>query len=188
MEARERPKYHDGVSPYTERYRIDRFLALCTAVPLLLQLWMLRREHGIVLLALTLSGIVLFALPLLAAARRQVALRVDQRGILLNGGYRTRWGVPGPRLAVPWQDAAEIVLYRGGTGRHIGVRRQPHAPRLAGRLDRPARKCPVAGVTTGTSRQLTFWDLDREKLSAAVAQFAPAVPIADLWDKDQPSS
>jgi hypothetical protein len=33
-----------------------------------------------------------------------------------------------------------------------------------------------------------FWDLDREKLTAAVAQFSPAVPIADLWDKDPASS
>jgi hypothetical protein len=188
MEAREHPKYHDGVSPYAERYRIDRFLALCTAVALLPQLWMLRREHGIVRLALTLSVIILFALPLLSAARRQVALQIDQRGILLNGGYRTRWGVPGPRLAVPWEDVAEIVLYRGDTGRCIGVRRQPHAPRLAGRPGRPVRNCPMAGVTIGTSRQLTFWDLDREKLRAAVARFAPAVPIADLWDKDHASS
>jgi hypothetical protein len=46
----------------------------------------------------------------------------------------------------------------------------------------------MAGVTIGTSRQLTFWDLDREKLRAAVALFAPAVPIADLWDKDHASS
>jgi hypothetical protein len=188
MEARGHPKYYDDVSPYTERYRVDRFLALCMAVPLFLQLWMLRHEHGIVRLTLTLCAILMFALPLLSAARRQVALQVDQRGILLDGGYRTRWGVPGPRLAVPWEDAAEIVLYRGYTGRHIGIRRHPHASRLAGRLDQPARNCPIAGVTMGTSRQLTFWDLDREKLTAAVAQFSPAVPIADLWDKDPASS
>jgi hypothetical protein len=76
------------------------------AVPLFLQLWMLRHEHGIVRLTLTLCVILVFALPLLSAARRQIALQVDQRGILLDGGYRTRWGVPGPRLAVPWEDAA----------------------------------------------------------------------------------
>jgi hypothetical protein len=148
---------------------------------------MLRREHGIARLALTFCVIILFALPLLSAVRRQIALRIDQQGILLDGGYRTRWGIPGPRLAVPWEDAAEIVLYRGDAGRCIGIRRHPHAPRLAGRQDRPARNCPVAGVTIGTSRQLTFWDLDREKLRAAVAQFSPAMPIADFWDNDRAS-
>jgi hypothetical protein len=171
-----------------ERYRIDRFPTLCTAVPLLLELWMLRREHGIARLALILCAIILFALPLISAARRQVALQVDQRGILLNGGYRTRWGVPGPRLAVPWEDAAEIVLYRSDARRYIGIRRHPHASRLGGRLGQPVRDCPVAGVTSGTRRQLSFWDLDRDKLTAAVARYSPVVPIADLWDQDHASS
>jgi hypothetical protein len=163
------------------------FALILAAVALLPLLVLFLSGHDIDRLALGLTAycLILAFIPyLLPVVRRQVALRVDEQGIFLGGGGRSSGMFPGPTLLVPWQDTAAIVLYSGsgGIGRSIGVHRHPHAAPMTRRLDRPARDCPVPGVTIGTSRWLAGWDLDREKLRAAVAQFCPAVPIADLWE------
>jgi hypothetical protein len=126
------------------------------------------------------------ALSLLPVVRRQVALRVDDQGILLGGGVRSEWVLPGPAVLIPWHDVEEVVVYRGrgNFGVNVGVRRYKHVSGLArkagGRLDRPAKDCPVPGVTVGTSRWVAGWSLDQKKLAAAVAAVAPAIPVVDL--------
>jgi hypothetical protein len=77
---------------------------------------------------------------------------------------------------------AEVVVYLDG-GLNLGVSRRQNARRLArkagDRLDKPAKACPVEGVTTGTSRWVAGWRLDRERLREAVAAFAPSVPVVE---------
>jgi hypothetical protein len=120
-------------------------------------------------------------------ATRRVALRVDARGITLGGSpgrYRST-----TRL-IPWADVREVVLWRqpmpyGRSVRYVAVARHRGAPPLAGRRGQRAGKVtagaltPVSGDMLLASRAANLWRLDTDRLTAAVARFAPGVRVVD---------
>jgi hypothetical protein len=122
-----------------------------------------------------------------AIASRRVALRVDASGITLGGSpgrYRST-----TRL-FPWADVREVVLWRqpmpyGRSVRYVAVARRKGAPPLAGRRGRRAGQVtaraltPVSGNTLLASRAANLWRLDADRMSAAVAHFAPGVRVVD---------
>jgi hypothetical protein len=142
-------------------------------------------------LALRVVTLVLFgggALVFIASiATRRVALRVDASGITLGGSpgrYRST-----TRL-IPWADVREVVLWRqpmpyGRSVRYVAVARHRGAPPLAGRRGRRAGQVtaraltPVSGDTLLASRAANLWRLDPDRMTAAVAHFAPGVRVVD---------
>jgi hypothetical protein len=142
-------------------------------------------------LALRVVTLVLFgggALVFIASiATRRVALRVDARGITLGGSpgrYRST-----TRL-IPWADVREVVLWRqpmpyGRSVRYVAVARHRGAPPLAGRRGRRAGQVtargltPVSGDVLLASRAANLWRLDTDRMTAAVAHFAPGVRVVD---------
>ena len=89
-------------------------------------------------------------------------------------------------MFIPWSDVERIVIYSGPKAREsgardrlsIGIQRRPGAPRLP-HGNGPARRCPVPGLTEGTTRQVVAWRLDRERLAALTAAVAPGIPVID---------
>jgi hypothetical protein len=142
-------------------------------------------------LALRVVTLVFFgggALVFIASiATRRVALRVDASGITLGGSpgrYRST-----TRL-IPWAEVREVVLWRqpmpyGRSMRYVAVARHHGAPPLAGRPGQRAAKetartlTPVSGDTLLASRAANLWRLDTDRMSAAVAHFAPGVRVID---------
>jgi hypothetical protein len=142
-------------------------------------------------LALRVVTLVLFgggALVFIASiATRRVALRVDARGITLGGSpgrYRST-----TRL-IPWADVREVALWRqpmpyGRSVRYVAVARHRGAPPLAGRRGRRAGQVtaraltPVSGDMLLASRAANLWRLDTDRMTAAVAHFAPSVRVVD---------
>jgi hypothetical protein len=175
---------------YIERYRFFRGTVIASVGPAVVALGSPSRIHDAFIWVWVALWLILANTPtMISVLFKQPALRVDEHGIFLGGGGTSGSTFPGRITLIPWGDVAEIILYRGrwGIGRFISIRRPPNVPNLArrpgGRLDKPVKKCPVAGVTIGSSRYVAGWDLDPEKLSAAVMRFSPAVPIKDLWDR-----
>jgi hypothetical protein len=142
-------------------------------------------------LALRVVTLVFFgggALVFIASiATRRVALRVDARGITLGGSpgrYRST-----TRL-IPWAEVREVVLWRqpmpyGRSMRYVAVARHSGAPPLAGRRGRRAGRVaaraltPVSGDMLLASRAANLWRLDTDRMTAAVAHFAPGVRVVD---------
>jgi hypothetical protein len=142
-------------------------------------------------LALRVVTLVLFgggALVFIASiATRRVALRVDASGITLGGSpgrYRST-----TRL-IPWADVREVVLWRqpmpyGRSMRYVAVARHRGAPPLAGRRGQRAGQAtaraltPVSGDMLLASRAANLWRLDTDRMTAAVAHFAPGVRVVD---------
>jgi hypothetical protein len=91
---------------------------------------------------------------------------------------------------VPWADIKQVVLWEqpmlyGRSMRHVGLVRRHGAPPLAGRrgqrLGRVTARAlvpdHVSGDTLLASRAVSSWRLDTDRLTAAVAHFAPGVKI-----------
>jgi hypothetical protein len=134
---------------------------------------------------------VVTALALLAlfgpavTGRRMIAFRADYEGITL-GAAPGRLVGRGQALFIPWADAEKIILYpaepgaqgRDGRVRCIGVQRREGSPAVPGGNEQ-ALGCPVPGVAAGTSRKITGWRLDRERLAAVTAAVAPGIPVVE---------
>ncbi|HEY1918304.1 MAG TPA: hypothetical protein VGH27_22235 [Streptosporangiaceae bacterium] len=145
------------------------------------------------------TGILFGGLCLVIAApslSRRTALRVDERGITLGGSpfhYRASTRV------FAWGDIERVVLWdritasqarRGRPGRMfppvrcIGLQLRAGAPPINGKgpsaLDQAASAAPVPGVARGTVRLANSWTLDKGRLIAVTAQFAPQVQVLDL--------
>src|SRR5258708_10287242 len=129
---------------------------------------------------------------LAAMVSRKIALRVDEAGITLGGSpfrYRATTHV------FPWADIERIVIWRRsfpvvigrwtlfsfGSIRYVGVLRHSGAPPLpmsrARRLDWTAAGAPVYGIAG--AKAPSAWLLDTQRLAAAVAICAPAIPVVD---------
>jgi hypothetical protein len=124
---------------------------------------------------------------LVGMASRKVALRVDEKGVLLGGSpmrYRATTAF------VPWVEITTVVLWTQAVGfnslAYVGVERQPGLPPLPGPGNGRAGRA-ITGTLAGqvphelvmASRGVNGWRLDREALAKAVAANAPGVPIHD---------
>ena len=65
--------------------------------------------------------------------------------------------------------------------RYIGLQRRRDAPHISrdgtGRADWPGFTAPVPGITAGAARNITAWLLNTDQLAAALAAYAPNVPV-----------
>lgn len=123
-----------------------------------------------------------------ALLSRRVALAVTAEGVTF--GQIPPW--PASHTAsVLWSDIEALVLWRQGrwprSVRYIGVVRRAGAPPLPGSARNPAlRRLNNAVVPAGLSedlvadsRPISFWRLDKTRLTAAVDNFRPDVRIVD---------
>jgi hypothetical protein len=93
-------------------YRIGRLLGCLMAISAAAVLVSLAiHRDGLVIGVLGCAVLAISIVPaLLPVVRRQMALRIDQRGIFLGGGGRSRSVLPGPSVLIPWDDVAEVVV------------------------------------------------------------------------------
>jgi hypothetical protein len=143
-------------------------------------------ETVIGVLGALLGGSYLLLWAIVSLSRR-VAFAVDERGITM--GHNQPWK-SGAAFA-PWADVHGIVLWRQSAGRtsmlYVGVLRRPDAPPLPGSArSELLRDINAAFVPANLprdlvadSRPVSFWQLDKERLAAALARFAPSVPLID---------
>ncbi|WP_067274022.1 hypothetical protein [Streptomyces jeddahensis] len=122
----------------------------------------------------------------LQARSRAVALRVDEKGVLLGGippRYRSTTAF------VPWSEIEAVVLYRY-VYPYIGVRRHPGLPPLPGSLGTGRISRCISHINTSlvdgvsadvmqSGRAAVCWKLDKERLAGAVARYAPQVELVD---------
>jgi len=169
---------------YEERYRLTGIAALVLASGLLaVGLGFVWHEQVI----FTIIGVVLAIVATMgggvfAAARRMIAFRADQAGIILGA----QPGRHGSAVFTAWEDVEQIILYPvhpRGQGRSaqvqcIGIKRRQGAAALS-RGNEQAPGCPVPGVAAGATRRITGWLLDRERLAAVTALAAPGISIVD---------
>ncbi|MEU2786892.1 MULTISPECIES: hypothetical protein [Streptomyces] len=173
----------DEAPVYEARYGWDRrtvgILALCavfTAALLLPDMPLFARILGLPLFG---GGGLFMAF---VAMSRKVAFRVDGTGVLL-GGSPARYGAT--TAHVPWSDITGFVFWRQRTGSaslpYVGVTRREGAPPLPGE-GRTAHAVlrhlvPVPPEVAMSSRAVNGWRLDRDRFAAAVAHFAPGLPV-----------
>jgi hypothetical protein len=151
--------------------------ALLPAVPLWLK---------IVDIAFFGGGAAMFAL---FSLRGTTAVRVDQAGITLCAS--PLYPKSTTRL-FRWEDVANVVIWRGPfSGRvnkleFVGVERRPGAQpitgRFAGRRFQSAARLESPGIppeVAVTRAATNGWVLDHDRLTAAVADFAPWVRVID---------
>jgi len=119
---------------------------------------------------------------------RRVALAVTADGITL--GFAPGW--PASRTAFsPWSDIEAVVLWRQATGyasiRYIGVQRRAGAPPLPGsarnrmlrRINKALVPAHLPEALVADSRPVSFWRLDKARLTTAINHLAPHVQIVD---------
>jgi hypothetical protein len=115
------------------------------------------------------------ALPgLITIARRLTAFRADYAGITLADMPTSLATLRRPALFIPWAEVDRIILYRA----------RPAAPDEAPPIQGIAVQCRDAapaqlGRATRTTRKITGWRLDRERLTEVTAAVAPAVTVVD---------
>ncbi|WP_435612586.1 hypothetical protein [Streptomyces sp. bgisy159] len=174
----------DRTSPaYQARYGWDRRTAanvalagLFTALLLLPDMPLLARVLGLPLFGG--GGLFLAYIGL----SRKVAFRVDETGVLL-GGNPARYRAT--TAHVPWSDITGVVLWRQAAGGasvpYVGVTRREGAPPLPGdglKAHAALRHLvPVPPEVATASRAVVGWHLDQERLLAALARFAPDIPV-----------
>jgi hypothetical protein len=180
---------------YEERYRLTGSAVLGLAASLLAiglgLLWHTQVIIGVI--AVLLGVLAAQGGGVVSAARRAVAFRADQAGIMLGAVPGKLPPRRGPAVFVPWADVEQIVFYpvyprgRGGYGqaRCVGIKRGDGAPALS-HGNEQAADCPVPGVAAGATRRITGWHLDRERLAAVTAAVAPGIPIIDASTDPSP--
>lgn len=174
---------------YEARYGFDRRTSGVLAVAVLFSAVLLMPGTGTPL-AVRIAGTVLFTGGGLVMAAgsltRKVAFRVDGTGVLLGGSplrYRTT------TVHVAWEDITAVVLWRqplpGSSIPWVGVSRREGAPPLPGPGQGSTTRAlggalvPVPVEVLLSSRAVSGWRLDEQRLTEAVAHFAPGVPIRD---------
>lgn len=129
-------------------------------------------------------------LMLAASTGKPVALRVNAAGIMLRRSPVYRRST---MQIYPWPEVEQIIIWRSFKMDYVGVQRTPGAPPLGGRFSGPASQ-RAAALTTGLPQEVAVtgvpannWVLDRERLMAAAAQFAPEVRVVDLTARSAPA-
>jgi hypothetical protein len=169
---------------YEERYRM-------TAAALPRHLAVALMSIGLLFLVVApwVTGVVIAAALVVlmgtgVAARRMIAFRADQAGITLGAVPGRLMVRRGPAVFIPWADAEKIILYPARPDGQapedrvpcIAVQQRQESAAVPG--NDQAAGCPVPGAA-GTTRRVSGWRLDRERLAAVAAAVAPAVPIVD---------
>ncbi|MDX3850366.1 hypothetical protein [Streptomyces sp. AK02-01A] len=121
-----------------------------------------------------------------SAMSHKVALRVDETGVLL-GGNPARY--ESTTAQVPWEDIAAVVLWRQHSAAsipYVGLALHRHAAlppgSSQGRVARATLRMLVPHLPADVvpaSRPVSGWRLDKDRLTAAVAHFAPTIPVVD---------
>ncbi len=137
---------------------------------------------------LVLLGAGYILLSLTAWLSRRVALAVTPEGITL--GMAPPW--PASRSAfVPWSDIEAVVLWRQAVRhtsiRYVGILRRADAPPLPGSASSPTLRrinkalvpAHLSEALVADSRPVSSWRLNKTRLTTAVNQFAPDVPVMD---------
>jgi hypothetical protein len=125
-----------------------------------------------------------------ASSRGTTAVRVDQAGVTLCSA--PLFPKSTTRL-FPWEDVACVVIWLSPYSRRsnrlefVGVERRPGTPpitgRFTGRRSRFGERLYSPGIPSDmavTRAATNGWVLDHGRLTAAVAHFAPGVPVIDL--------
>lgn len=152
--------------------------------------------------AVKVAGFLLFGLGGLifafAAARGGVALRVDHHGITLGNPGIPQPGMTNRPVHAEWDDVTEVVLFdqyhAGGRLPYIGVRLRPGAQTVATTFNPDSRLWATNRKLMGhapedilmRSRPVTGWRLDEQRLSEAVATYAPDVQVIRLDNTGTP--
>ena len=185
---------HQDVSGYEERYRLIRgrdMLALATSLPLL-AIGVL--VHPTVPFLVTFLVIAAIALPaVIGAASRRIAFRADYSGITLVADPRDSWSFRrNHAVFMPWADVEQIIIFprpgypAGSPARCIGIQRRPGAPEFH-KDNEPAPGCPLPRTVTAATQPVSGWRLDRDRLAAVIAAFAPGILIIDTSTGPRPS-
>ncbi|MFB7505970.1 hypothetical protein [Streptomyces broussonetiae] len=176
----------ENVSPiYQAQYGWDRRTTAVVAVSALFTVCLL--IPGMPLYARIL-GLPLFGggglFMVYVAMSGKVAFRVDETGVLL-GGSPARYEAT--TAHVPWGDITGVVLWYQAAGRatvpYAGVTRREGAPALPG--DGPKSRAVLGHLASVpadvaiSSRAVTGWRLDNERLISAVNHFAPGIPVRE---------
>ncbi len=129
-------------------------------------------------------------LMLAASMGRPVAVRVNAAGITLRRSPLFRSSTA---QTYPWPEVEQVVIWRIFNTDYVGIRQVPGAPPLSGRFSgRTSGR--AAALTSGLQPEVgvtgvpaSNWVLDRERLTAAVAQFAPHIQVVDLTTPGAPA-
>ncbi|MES4900822.1 MULTISPECIES: hypothetical protein [unclassified Streptomyces] len=121
-----------------------------------------------------------------SSIRGKVALRVDETGVLFGGNPALRSSAA---VHVPWQDITAVVLWRQHSAAsipYIGLARREGAPAVPGSVRGVVGRATMRALVphlpsdVDVSRPESGWRLDRDRLRAAVARFAPGIPVVDI--------
>ena len=174
---------------YEERYHWTRASTIaltgCSVLVLVGVLAPVPLPMRVVVVALCGSGAFL---TVIVPASRKVALRIDASGITLGGNplrYKATTRV------IPWHEVQRVFLWRRRPGvRYLGVERFADAPPLSpggtGKADRPAfylsanPQVPSPTLKVGTTRGMQAFSVDDDRLSEAIAHYAPTADIVNL--------
>ncbi len=118
------------------------------------------------------------------AIRHSVALRVDEQGVGLTPAYRSRDRVS---VLTPWAEIDTILVGRVTRGfRRIGIVRatvtapsaRARSTTTSTRAARSAARSAAAARVPELSLPMSNWNLDADRLRAAVNRFAPTVAVS----------
>jgi len=104
---------------------------------------------------------------------RMTALRIDASGVTLRR-YLVR-----PAVFFPWEDVERLLLWQYPQTWHVGVLRREGAAPLLMPLNPRVARVGLPLETAATAVPAAGWFLDRKRLAAAVACFAPTVEVVD---------
>ncbi|MFJ6567929.1 hypothetical protein ACIQNU_10925 [Streptomyces sp. NPDC091292] len=141
-------------------------------------------------LALRIVGLLLFGggglFMAYAAFSRKVAFRIDANGVLL-GGNPVRYKAT--TAQVPWSDIQAVVCWRQHTAAsipYVGLALRADAAPVPGAARGSVARATLRALVphlpadvVALSRPVSGWRLDRDRLAAAMAGFAPGVPLTD---------
>jgi hypothetical protein len=167
---------------YEERYRMT-----ARAVPVHLAIGLMSIGLLFVVVAPWVTGIVIaVALVTLMgtglAARRMIAFRADQAGLMLGAVPGKLMVRRGPADFIAWADVDKIVLY---PARPDGLSAEDRVQRVEVQRREALALLPVGNEqatltpAAGTTRRVSGWRLDRERLAAVTAAVAPGIRMVD---------
>jgi hypothetical protein len=179
-----------AVPPYEVHFgftRNDLILVPASVLFVAVGAFLLAESPFVASAGIALGGLYL-VLRLATVASRRVALRVDHTGVTLGAMFP--WSAS-RSATVPWPDIEAVVLWRQASGatkvNYIGLSRRRGASPLPGstrptslrRLDHSSVR-HVPPDVVDDSRPMAMFQVDRNRLAAALRGFRPEVQLIDL--------